>query len=39
MADAMSSRIRGGEGWLMPHSESIAFAEVFDRALEVMGRP
>jgi xylose dehydrogenase (NAD/NADP) len=39
MADAMSRRIRGGEGWLMPHSESIAFAEVFDRALEVMGRP
>lgn len=39
MADAMSSRIRGGAGWLMPHSESIAFAQVFDRAFEVMGRP
>jgi predicted dehydrogenase len=39
MADSMSRRIRGGQGWLMPHSESIAFAEVFDRAFEVMGRP
>ena len=39
MADAMSRRIRGGEGWLMPHSQSIAFAEVFERAFEVMGRP
>jgi len=39
MADAMSRRIRGGEGWLMPHSDSIAFAEVFDRTFEVMGRP
>jgi hypothetical protein len=39
MADAMSRRIRGGEGWLMPHSDSIAFAQVFDRAFEVMGRP
>jgi len=39
MADAMSRRIRGGEGWLMPHSQSIAFAELFERAFEVMGRP
>ena len=39
MADSMSRRIRGGEGWLMPHSQSIAFAEVFERAFEVMGRP
>lgn len=39
MADSMASRIRGGEGWLMPHSDSIAFAKVFDRAFEVMGRP
>ena len=39
MADAMSRRIRGGEGWLMPHSDSIAFAQVFDRAFEAMGRP
>ena len=39
MADSMSRRIRGGEGWLMPHSQSIAFAEVFERGFEVMGRP
>ena len=39
MADAMSRRIRGGEGWLMPHSQSIAFAELFERCFEVMGRP
>jgi predicted dehydrogenase len=39
MADSMSRRIRGGQGWLMPHSDSIAFAQVFDRAFEVMGRP
>lgn len=39
MADAMSRRIRGGEGWLMPHWQSIAFAEIFERAFEVMGRP
>jgi chromosome segregation ATPase len=39
MADSMSRRIRGGDGWLMPHSDSIAFAEVFDQAFEVMGRP
>ena len=39
MADAMSRRIRGGEGWLMPHSQSIAFAELFESAFEVMGRP
>lgn len=39
MADAMSRRIRGQEGWLMPHSDSIAFAELFDRAFEEMGRP
>jgi predicted dehydrogenase len=39
MADSMSRQIRGGEGWLMPHSQSIAFAEVFERAFEVMGRP
>jgi predicted dehydrogenase len=39
MADAMSRRIRGGEGWLMPHSQSIAFAELFERGFEVMGRP
>jgi D-xylose 1-dehydrogenase (NADP+, D-xylono-1,5-lactone-forming) len=39
MADAMSRRIRGGEGWLMPHSDSLAFAEVFDRAFQTMGRP
>jgi xylose dehydrogenase (NAD/NADP) len=39
MADAMSRRIRGGEGWLMPHSESIAFAELFDAAFASMGRP
>ena len=39
MADAMSRRIRGQEGWLMPHSDSIAFAELFDRAFAEMGRP
>jgi D-xylose 1-dehydrogenase (NADP+, D-xylono-1,5-lactone-forming) len=39
MSDAMSRRIRGGEGWLMPHSQSIAFAELFESAFEVMGRP
>jgi len=39
MADAMSRRIRGQEGWLMPHSDSIAFAELFDRAFVDMGRP
>lgn len=39
MADAMSRRIRGQEGWLMPHSGSIAFAELFDRAFAEMGRP
>ena len=39
MADAMSRRIRGQEGWLMPHSDSLAFAELFDRAFEEMGRP
>ena len=39
MADAMSRRIRGEDGWLMPHSDSIAFAELFDRAFADMGRP
>jgi predicted dehydrogenase len=39
MADAMSRRIRGQEGWLMPHSDSLAFAELFDRAFADMGRP
>ena len=39
MADSMSRRIRGGEGWLMPHSQSIAFAEMFERGFAVMGRP
>jgi len=39
MADSMSRRIRGGEGWLMPHSDSIAFATAFDQIFAVMGRP
>jgi predicted dehydrogenase len=39
MADAMSYRIRGEEGWLMPHDQSVAFATVFDRIFESMGRP
>ena len=39
MADAMSRRIRGGSGWLMPHSDSLAFAQTFERAFAVMGRP
>jgi len=39
MADAMSRRIRGEDGWLMPHEQSMAFAELFDRAFADMGRP
>ena len=39
MADSMSRRIRGGQGWLMPHSDSIAFATAFDQIFSVMGRP
>jgi predicted dehydrogenase len=39
MADSMSRRIRGGQGWLMPHSDSIAFATAFDQIFAVMGRP
>lgn len=30
MADAFSHRVRGKDGWLMPLSESVAFAEFFD---------
>jgi len=25
--------------WLMPHSQSIAFGEMFERGFAVMGRP
>jgi len=39
MADAMSRRIRGGSGWLMPHADSLAFAKTFERIFAVMGRP
>jgi len=39
MADAMSHRIRGEEGWLMPHDQSVAFATLFDRIFDSMGRP
>jgi len=39
MANAMSRRIRGEDGWLMPHAQSLAFAELFDRAFVEMGRP
>ena len=39
MADAMSRRIRGGSGWLMPHADSLAFAKTFERTFAVMGRP
>ena len=39
MADAFANRIRGKEGWLMPLSESLKFAEFFDQVFSIMGRP
>jgi predicted dehydrogenase len=39
MADSMSRRIRGEQGWLMPHSDSIAFATAFEQMFALMGRP
>ncbi len=39
MSDAFAKKIRGQEAWLMPLSESLAFAEFFDSVFKVMGRP
>lgn len=36
MADAFSRRVRGQDGWLMPLSESLAFAEFFDEIFASM---
>jgi xylose dehydrogenase (NAD/NADP) len=36
MADAFSRRVRGEDGWLLPLSESLAFAEFFDEIFAVM---
>jgi len=38
MVDAFSLRVRGREGWLMPLSESLAFAEFFDGIFASMGK-
>jgi uncharacterized protein with von Willebrand factor type A (vWA) domain len=34
-------KVRWGfiSAWLMPHSQSIVFAEMFERGFAVMGRP
>ena len=39
MADAFADRVKGRDGWLLPHEQSVAFAELFDRIFESMGRP
>lgn len=39
MSDAFAKKIRGQDAWLMPLSESLAFAEFFDSIFAVMGRP
>ena len=38
MIDAFSRRVRGKEGWLMPLSESLAFAQLFDEIFNSMRR-
>ncbi|CAB4828546.1 unannotated protein [freshwater metagenome] len=38
MADDFSRRIRGQEGWLMPLSESVAFAEFLDEIFETFNK-
>ena len=39
MSDHFADRIRGRDGWLMPLTESLQFAEHFDSIFSVMGRP
>jgi predicted dehydrogenase len=39
MADAFGNHIQGRDSWLMPHEQSIAFAQTFDRIFAAMGRP
>jgi hypothetical protein len=36
MADAFAGRARGGSDWVMPLSESLHFAELFDAAFAQM---
>ena len=38
MADSFSRKIRGQAGWLMPLSESLAFAEFFDEIFETFNK-
>ena len=38
MADAFANRARGGSDWVMPLSESLRFAELFDAAFALMKR-
>jgi len=39
VTDMEKVRWRFISAWLMPHSQSIAFAEIFERGFAVMGRP
>jgi predicted dehydrogenase len=38
MADAFADRVQGRSAWLLPHEQSIAFAELFDRIFASMER-
>ena len=39
MIDNFSRYIRSGQGWLMPHWQSLEFAKAFDLVFELIGRP
>jgi predicted dehydrogenase len=38
MADAFVNKVQGGSDWVMPLSESLRFAELFDAAFAKMGK-
>ena len=38
MADAFANKAQGGNEWVMPLSESLRFAELFDAAFAKMGK-
>ena len=39
MADSFAKKIKNIDSWIMPLSESLAFAEFFDQIFQTMGRP
>ena len=39
MADAFVRHVRGKKDWVMPLEESLRFAELFDAAFALMGKP